>query len=627
MFFRKVSETWVAKLLLALVALSMAGLFGLGQMTSYWGIDTHAMRVGNMTVKPQELLRDVDKKAKQMSALTGQYISIQQALAQGILTEVIASKVNTFLARIAAQELDLAASSNAVGNYIVNNPAFQTNTGTYDPAVMRLYLTQMQMSEPEFIVALREQLAIQHLTGAIESVMAVPEKMQDILYAYQQETRDFEAILLPSSSVKITEKPSKEELKTYYDAMTDTLYTPEYRQILTLRITPEMLAKTIPVSDEEVKAVYQERQDVYSTPEKRRVEQILLQDKEQAQKLYEELNADNFEALAKEKANQDKQAIDLGWIEKSSVVEQIGDAAFNAPVGKVLPPIESQFGYHILVVREIEKAKQTPLKDVQDEIKSTLQAQRAYDLLSQKSRILDDALGAGQHLADAAKLVSLDTDKAITIDATGTDESGKLQNDLPAELVQKMFRVRTGDSSPLYPYQGGFIVAELMDIKPSVLKTYEQSKDLLVAEWTKDRQHKNAADFAQKILTEAQKAKTLSAIAKKHDLKTQDLKDVRRQDITEILPNEADTLFKTNENDIRLIGVNETDYIIVKTTKVNAADQEDTVMKNLFTNALSQQMAESLYQQILAYYEQSNKIEINQPLIKEFFEPLMNSAD
>jgi len=193
--------------------------------------------------------------------------------------------------------------------------------------------------------------------------------------------------------------------------------------------------------------------------------------------------------------------------------------------------------------------------------------------------------------------------------------------------VQKMFRVRTGDSSPLYPYQGGFIVAELMDIKPSVLKTYEQSKDLLVAEWTKDRQHKNAADFAQKILTEAQKAKTLSAIAKKHDLKTQDLKDVRRQDITEILPNEADTLFKTNENDIRLIGVNETDYIIVKTTKVNAADQEDTVMKNLFTNALSQQMAESLYQQILAYYEQSNKIEINQPLIKEFFEPLMNSAD
>ena len=44
---------------------------------------------------------------------------------------------------------------------------------------------------------------------------------------------------------------------------------------------------------------------------------------------------------------------ELGWFSKGQMVPEFENAAFNGEVGKVLGPVKTQFGYHLILVDEV----------------------------------------------------------------------------------------------------------------------------------------------------------------------------------------------------------------------------------------------------------------------------------
>ena len=44
---------------------------------------------------------------------------------------------------------------------------------------------------------------------------------------------------------------------------------------------------------------------------------------------------------------------ELGWFSKGQMVPEFETAAFGAEVGKVVGPIKTQFGYHLILVDEV----------------------------------------------------------------------------------------------------------------------------------------------------------------------------------------------------------------------------------------------------------------------------------
>ena len=64
----------------------------------------------------------------------------------------------------------------------------------------------------------------------------------------------------------------------------------------------------------------------------------------------------NFEQLANEfsmdPSNQNSRGGDLGWFKKGKMVKPFDDAAFNAKKGQILKPIQTNFGYHLIYVRD-----------------------------------------------------------------------------------------------------------------------------------------------------------------------------------------------------------------------------------------------------------------------------------
>lgn len=82
---------------------------------------------------------------------------------------------------------------------------------------------------------------------------------------------------------------------------------------------------------------------------------ILVKTKEQAEKIREEIiNGRNFSAAASEYSicPSGAQGGDLGYFSRGMMVPAFDKAAFNLPIGEISQPVETEFGWHLILVTD-----------------------------------------------------------------------------------------------------------------------------------------------------------------------------------------------------------------------------------------------------------------------------------
>lgn len=109
------------------------------------------------------------------------------------------------------------------------------------------------------------------------------------------------------------------------------------------------------LTEERVQVAYQEYVDNFPETEEVKAAHILVDEKAVAEDVISRLkDGADFAELAKE-LSKDGTALnggDLGFFAKGEVVPAFEDAAFNADVGLIDKPVQSQFGFHVIRVDE-----------------------------------------------------------------------------------------------------------------------------------------------------------------------------------------------------------------------------------------------------------------------------------
>jgi peptidyl-prolyl cis-trans isomerase C len=85
---------------------------------------------------------------------------------------------------------------------------------------------------------------------------------------------------------------------------------------------------------------------------------LLVKTEEEAQKLYDELaNGKSFEEAAMENSlcPSGMSGGDLGFFGHGQMVKPFEDAAFSLKKGELSKPVQTQFGWHLIYVTDIEE--------------------------------------------------------------------------------------------------------------------------------------------------------------------------------------------------------------------------------------------------------------------------------
>ena len=147
------------------------------------------------------------------------------------------------------------------------------------------------------------------------------------------------------------------------------------------------------VREEDVTAYYDKEIKNGAVEEEVRARHILLDNREAADAVVADLeNGADFAALAKERSKgpSGPSGGDLGYFSKQSMVPAFSDAAFKLAAGETSPPVQTQFGWHVIRVEDRRNRPVPPLDQVRDQIYQLLisEAQRdIYDEMRAKASV------------------------------------------------------------------------------------------------------------------------------------------------------------------------------------------------------------------------------------------------
>jgi len=260
---QRFSQSRVAKVFLAIVALSFVAFFGGGNF--FTPHDPHAViaEVGNLAIGRVEYSEKVRELAQRISAESGEPITKEDLFNSGVPQTVLNQLIHNILLNLEAEHLGLTVSDEAILTQIQTIKGFQNEKGVFDRNRFTQILRSMGMSEDAFISEIRQEMIRDELSNAIMVGAFLPDEMINRLFNAQHENRQASMLMIPIKEIASPPAPSQEVLEAFYKDHEKEFETPELRTISALVIDPALITNEIPVTNEEMKETYEAKSEAF----------------------------------------------------------------------------------------------------------------------------------------------------------------------------------------------------------------------------------------------------------------------------------------------------------------------------------------------------------------------------
>ena len=512
---RSGASTWVAKLLLGLVAVSFI----------WWGADSRSGRsgvsslatVGSTTISQADFQRAYENEINAMSQRAKRRITSEEARAFGIDRRVMSRLVGTAALDNQVSELGLALSDNTIVQSLQNDPNFKGLDGKFDRAGFNQLLQSMGMSERAFLDLKRKEDERSQLTGTLLSAIVTPQPIIAAVHNWKEETRVIESTTIDADKAVTVAEPDAAKLKETYEANKPQFMAPEYRKLQILMLSVDDLKSQVTIPDSDIAASYELTKEDYATPELRRVQQIPFKDKAAAETAKAAIDGGkNFMTIAQEAGLKEKD-VEIGLVTKKALIDQkIAAAAFALQRDQVSPIVEGKFATVLLRVPEIQAGKQPTLEELKDKIKDKLARAKAKEDVQKLRDSVDDMRNAAKsdkEIADALKLK--------IIDVAQTDASNKTADGKPAlehpdvkALIASGFDTKAGvERDAVELADGGYAWVSSTDVTAPRQKPFEEVEAGVKALYMTTEKKRLIMELASKLVERLNKGEPLETLA------------------------------------------------------------------------------------------------------------------
>lgn len=153
------------------------------------------------------------------------------------------------------------------------------------------------------------------------------------------------------------------------------------------RYAVQKAIENIQVNDDDVKAYYEGNKNRFVSEEEVKARHILVNEEDEVNKIKAEIDSGlDFSEAAKTYSTCPSKSSggDLGYFSKGKMVQEFQDAAFTLNIGEVSQPVQTQFGYHLIVVDDKKEASEQSYEKVKDQILKTLTQQKQQSVYLKK---------------------------------------------------------------------------------------------------------------------------------------------------------------------------------------------------------------------------------------------------
>ncbi|WP_293708595.1 peptidyl-prolyl cis-trans isomerase [Stenotrophomonas sp. UBA7606] len=440
---------------------------------------------------------------------------------------VLDQLVDEQVVRLAAEDAHIVIGDKAVRDYITAIPAFQKD-GKFDADQYRLTLAQGNppRTPDMFDQLVRTSLQQSIIPTALAQSGFTTKGEAERLLKLLGETRDVEFGMLPAPAAD-TAAVSDAEVEQWYKSHPKDFLQPETVALEYVELNAATLPAATAADEATLRHRYEEEKARFVTADQRLASHILISagsdaasqqaaEAKAAKLAAEAKQGADFAALAK--ANSDDPGSkdaggDLGWVEKGVMVKPFEDALFAMKAGDVVGPVKTEFGYHVLKLREIKGGEGRSFEEVRDQLAAEqLQADTEKAFSEFSGRLVDLVYKNPTALEPAAKEVGIPVQTVGPF--TRATATGIAAN--PAVLKAAFSDTLTEDGTVSDPIEIGpnhSVMIRVTAHTPGQATPLAQVKDKVIAAVRAHRAEEASKKAADALLAKLNGGQTLQALA------------------------------------------------------------------------------------------------------------------
>ncbi|MBS0224733.1 MAG: SurA N-terminal domain-containing protein [Proteobacteria bacterium] len=562
---RDKTSGWIATTILGLLIIPFA-LFGIEQYVGGRN-DTYVARVQapptwwksapsfwplsklwtTEDISQQEFRQQFDQMRQQQRQQMGDAFDSQQFESADNKRKVLDQMIDQRVMLMATDRNGISVSDASVRKSIEAIPYFQVN-GKFDLTTYQRTLATLNppQSPESFEAEIRDGLRREALAGRIALSDFVTPAETTRLVNTLTEQREVQTVAVPA--VADTAPVSETEAKAWYSA-----HGAQYMQpmVATFEVVDGDPAKMTPapIDEAQLRKQYDADKAKYIASDQRLASHILIAvakdakpeavaaAKAKAEQLAEQAKAPGADFAALAKANSDDvgskaKGGDLGWVaHDGGMVKPFEDALFALKKGDISAPVRSDFGFHIIQLRDIKEGKVVTFEEARPEIEKAL-AKTAND------KAVNTAMGvlADEAYKNPASFAATAAAQKLPFEKIGPVTPANVQGVLAEPAVRRVAFSDTllknkGVSDPVTIAPGHSVMIHVLDYTPARQRPMAEVNAQVIADVRADRASKAAAARADAMIKAIAGGQTITQVAAAQSLQVQPAQTLPRGNV------------------------------------------------------------------------------------------------
>ena len=415
----------------------------------------------------------------------------------------------------ASKKLNLTTSDARLARELQQNPTIASLRGADGKLDMDRYrqLAGSQGMTPEMFEAqVRTDLSTRQVMQGLQvSALTSQAQTDAALNAYFQR-REVQVQRFAPADFLSKVQTTDADISAYYQAHTSNFQSPESAEVEYVVLDVEAVRQTLTVNEADLKTYYEQNVQKMAAKEERRASHILINaakdasaaDKQKAKAKAEELLAAvrkkpaSFAEVAKQNSQDPGSASrggDLDFFARGSMVKPFEDAAFALKKSEISEVVESDFGYHIILLTDIKSPKTKSFEDMRPELEADLKKQQAQRKFAELAETFTNTVyEQSDSLKPVAERLKLSVQKAAQVSRVpAAGDKGPLANPkflqalFSEDATQKHRNTEAIETAPSTLVAGRVVnytpaaTRPLADVKDQVRKQLEQVRALEMA--------------------------------------------------------------------------------------------------------------------------------------------------
>ena len=297
----------------------------------------------------------------------------------------------------AAQSSHLITSDARLARALQDIPAIaalKRPDGSLDTEAYRSLVGAQGLTPEGFEANVRRELSVSQVMGGVMSTAFATDAAAKLAFDSLYQRREIQVARFNASDYAKQVNPTDADIEAFYKANAQRFQQQEQAAVEYVVLDLDSVRSGIRVNEDDLRTYYKENLTRLAAKEERRASHILINaakdapaaDREQAKARAQELLAQvrkspaSFAEVAK-KSSQDSGSApaggDLNFFGRGAMVKPFEDAVFAMKKGEISDVVESDFGYHIILLTDIKTPRQPSFEELRPSLEAELKQQQA----------------------------------------------------------------------------------------------------------------------------------------------------------------------------------------------------------------------------------------------------------